>query len=84
MAEENTTTTTAKVMPAKRREQNRLEGLLDKAKDHVMTAEEIAAQRKSWFCGEMLLQYPTMTYGEASDRYDAITASPAPQVVMDT
>lgn len=64
--------------PAERRKRNRLAELLDKAKDHVMTPEEIAAQRKSWVCGEMLLQYPTMTYDEASDRYDAITASPAP------
>lgn len=69
--------------PAERSKQNRLAELLEKAKDHVMTPEEIAAQRKSWVCGEMLLQYPTMTYDEASERYDAITEAqaPAPQVM---
>lgn len=61
--------------PASRRKNEKLAALLIKAKDHVMSPAEIDAQRKSWVCGEMLLQYPTMTYDEASALYDAATAS---------
>lgn len=61
--------------PADRRKNTHLAHLLEKAKNHVMTPAEIDAQRKSWVCGEMLLQYPTMTYEDASARYDAATAN---------
>lgn len=65
--------------PADRRKTAHLAQLLEKAKNHVMTPSEIDAQRKSWVCGEMLLQYPTMTYEDASSRYDAAIANtPSP------
>lgn len=64
--------------PADRRKHEKLAELLIKAKDHVMSPAEIDAQRKSWVCGEMLLQYPTMTYDDAAARYDAIVGAPTP------
>ena len=41
--------------------------LLAKAKDHIMTAEEKAAQRKSWVIGNFMLDHPEVTreYAEA-------------------
>lgn len=56
--------------PADRRKREKLNELLAKAKDHVMSPAEIEAQRKSWVCGEMLLQYPAMTYDAAAALYD--------------
>lgn len=37
---------------------------LEKARNHVMTKEERAAQRKSWVIGEFMLEHP-----EASREY---------------
>jgi len=50
-----------------------LDALLAKAKDHVMTPDEIRAQRKSWVIGEMMLEHPEMTREEAERIYDTIT-----------
>lgn len=71
------------VTPAERRKRDHLADLIEKARHHVMTPSEIAAQRKSWVCGEMMLQYPTMTYNDASARYDVVhtAETPPPQVI---
>lgn len=50
-----------------------LDALLEKARKHVITREEIAAQRKSWFIGEMMLENLDMTREQAERIYDAIT-----------
>lgn len=47
-----------------------LAALLEKAKSHVMTPEEIAAQRRSWVTGEMMLEHPEMTREDAQVIYD--------------
>jgi hypothetical protein len=47
-----------------------LAALLEKARGHVMTPDEIAAQRRSWVVGELMLQHPEMTKAEADARYD--------------
>jgi hypothetical protein len=41
-----------------------LDRLLEKAKQHIMTPEEIKEQRYSWVRGEMLLEHPEMTPAE--------------------
>lgn len=46
--------------------------LLEKTRDHVMTKEERAAQRKSWVIGEMMLEHPEMTRDEAAAIYDNV------------
>ena len=45
----------------------KLLALLEKAKNHVMTAEEKAAQRKSWVIGNFMIDHPEVTreYAEA-------------------
>ncbi len=69
---------TPAINPAQRRKHAKLAALLEKAKDHVMSPAEIEAQRKSWVCGEMLLQFPAMTYDDAAQHYDAaVKALPA-------
>lgn len=66
---------TEKTNPAERRKMATLAEMLEKAKDHVMSPADIAVQRKSWVCGEMLLRYPSMTYDEASALYDRAGAA---------
>ena len=46
--------------------------LLKKAKDHVMTAEEKAAQRKSWVIGNFMLDHPDATREYAEEIYAKI------------
>ena len=50
----------------------KLAALLDKAKTHVMTKEERAAQRKSWVIGEMMLEHPEMSREEVERIYDEV------------
>ena len=47
-----------------------LAALLEKARDHVMTPEEIAAQRRSWVTGEMMLEHPEIDKKTADELYD--------------
>lgn len=42
-----------------------LDRLIAAARNHVMTAAERQAQRRSWVLGELMLAYPEMTRGEA-------------------
>lgn len=51
-----------------------LDALLAWAKTYVMTREEIAAQRKSWVIGEMMLEHPEMTREHAERIYNEIDA----------
>lgn len=48
-----------------------LEAALARAKDHIMSPEEIAEQRISWVRGELRMQYPEMTFEEADRRVRA-------------
>ncbi|KKW24640.1 MAG: hypothetical protein UY74_C0026G0012 [Candidatus Kaiserbacteria bacterium GW2011_GWC2_52_8b] len=50
-----------------------LDALMALAKNHVMTREEMVAQRKSWVIGEMLEERPDMTREEAERIYDEVT-----------
>ena len=50
-----------------------LDALLKNAAKHKMTREEIAAQRKSWVIGEMLLDHPEMSREDAEWIYDEAT-----------
>lgn len=43
--------------------------LLERAKSHVMTDEKVAAQRKSWVKGEMMLEHPDMTEEQFEEIY---------------
>lgn len=47
----------------------KLAELLERAKAYVMTDEEVAAQRKSWVKGEMMLKYPDMTEEQFEELY---------------
>jgi membrane carboxypeptidase/penicillin-binding protein len=48
-----------------------LEALLEKARSAPpMTAEQRAAQRKSWVIGELMLDDETLTREEAEARYE--------------
>ena len=49
-----------------------LDALLEQSKGHIMTREEIAAQRKSWVIGEMMLSNLAMTREEAERIYDSV------------
>ena len=49
-----------------------LEALLKKALGHVMTKEELRAQRKSWVIGEMMLEHLDMSREEAERIYNEI------------
>ena len=42
------------------------------AKLHVMTREELDAQRKSWVIGEMMLEHPEMTREEAEAIWEKV------------
>lgn len=50
----------------------KLDALLEWARNHVMTKEEIAAQRKSWVIGNMMLDHPEMTRERAEELYRKI------------
>ena len=50
-----------------------LDALLAKAKDHVMTKDELRAQRKSWVIGEMMLEHPEMTREEVERIYEQVS-----------
>ncbi len=52
-----------------------LAALLEKAKSHVMTPGEIAAQRRSWVTGEMMLQHPELSKERADEMYDEMLRS---------
>jgi hypothetical protein len=47
-----------------------LSALLERAAKHVMTPAEIAAQRRSWCVGEMMLDHPEMTKEQANKLHD--------------
>lgn len=49
-----------------------LEALIDKARNHVMTPAEKAAQRKSWVVGEFMLEHPEKTRAEAEAIYEKV------------
>jgi hypothetical protein len=49
--------------------------LLTKAKGHVMSPHEIAAQRRSWVVGEMMLADDSLTREDADERYDQLMRS---------
>lgn len=49
-----------------------LDRLLEATRNHVMTKEEIAAQRRSWVIGEMLIEHPEMTREYAERIYDEV------------
>lgn len=44
-----------------------LEALLERARNHVMTPEEKAAQRRPWCIGELMLSHPDMTKERANE-----------------
>jgi hypothetical protein len=46
---------------------------LERAKNHVMTAEEKGAQRKSWVIGEFMLEHPEATREYAEEIYAKVT-----------
>jgi hypothetical protein len=50
----------------------KLLALLAKAKDHKMTPEERAAQRKSWVIGNMMLDHPEMSREEVERIYSEV------------
>lgn len=52
-----------------------LSALLERAAMHVMTPQEIAAQRRSWVIGEMMLEHPEMSRERAIEIYESV-ASP--------
>lgn len=47
-----------------------LSRLIEEAKAHKMTAEEIREQRRSWVRGELMLAHPEMTIEEANALID--------------
>lgn len=47
-----------------------LAALIEKARQHKITPEEVAAQRKSWVIGEMMLEHESMSRDEAEALYD--------------
>jgi hypothetical protein len=47
-----------------------LDRLLAESKNHVMTKDELRAQRKSWVIGEMMIEHPEMTREEAERIYN--------------
>lgn len=47
-----------------------LSALLEAARNHVMTPQEKAAQRRSWCVGEMMLEHPEMTRERANALHD--------------
>jgi hypothetical protein len=49
-----------------------LQALLERAKKHVMTPEERAAQRRSWVVGELMLEHPEMSREQAEAIYDRV------------
>lgn len=53
-------------------ERPELDALVERARNHKMTAAERAAQRRSWVIGEMLMEHPEMSRGEASAIYDGL------------
>lgn len=50
-----------------------LVALLEKAKTHVMSKAEYAAQRKSWVIGNFMLDHPDVTREYAESIYAQIT-----------
>lgn len=50
----------------------RLAELIEKAKSHVMTPEEKAAQRKSWVIGQFMLSHPGVTREYAEAVYEKV------------
>lgn len=50
-----------------------LEALLEAARKHKMTPEEIDAQRRSWVIGELMLDDESLTRDEANNLYDQVT-----------
>lgn len=46
--------------------------LIEKCKGTVMSKEDLAAQRKSWVVGEMMLEHPSMTKEEAEAIYNRV------------
>lgn len=52
-----------------------LAALLERAKNHVMTPAEIAAQRRSWVRGELMLADDSLTAAEADRRITAALVS---------
>lgn len=50
-----------------------LAALLEAARDHKMTPEEIEAQRRSWVIGELMLDDESLTRDEAANLYDQVT-----------
>lgn len=66
---------TNKANPADRRKQATTAELIEKARDYVMSPAEVAAQRKNWVCGELLLRYRSMTYDQAAALFDQVAAS---------
>jgi hypothetical protein len=65
----------ARLMLRETRANPELDALIEKARHHVMTPEEMAAQRKSWVIGEMMLEHESMTRLEAEEIYDNILKS---------
>jgi hypothetical protein len=62
--------------------------LLEKAKNHVMTPEERAAQQRSWVIGNVMLGNPDMKREDAERIYDRISEggqllSPRPGTATD-
>jgi hypothetical protein len=55
-----------------RRNRPELEAMLERAAKHVMTREEIAAQRRSWVIGEMMLEHPEMSRERAIEIYESV------------
>jgi hypothetical protein len=59
-----------------------LMALLERAKAHKMTPQEISAQRRSWVVGEMMLEHESMSKAEAGRLYDEMLVTlgyaPAP------
>jgi hypothetical protein len=49
-----------------------LDALIERVRNHVMTPQERAAQRRSWVIGEMMLEHPEMTREEANAIYDRV------------
>lgn len=56
-----------------------LEALLERARNHVMTPAEIAAQRRSWVIGELMLAHPEMSRPQAESIVDSVIQGSVPQ-----
>lgn len=67
-----------------------LSALLETARQHQLSPEEIEAQRRSWVIGEIMLDDPSLTRDEAEALYDraedcnAPAASPVPSIDFGT